>query len=216
KVIPCCADLDLFNKNKITDTERKACFSKLRIPQDKLILSYLGSIGTWYLLDEMLDFFYVLKEQIKDAKFLFITPDKPETIINKAIAKNIPAEDIIIQKASRQEVPILLSISTVSLFFIKPVYSKKASSPTKMGEIMGMGIPIICNKNIGDIDTIMNNKSGIFLLSDFNITEYERISSTISTLIKTPSEEIREMADTYFSLKNGIQKYKEVYDYLTK
>jgi len=216
KVIPCCADLDLFDKKNVTETERKVWLAQFQIHPKQFILSYLGSIGTWYLLDEMLDFFHVLKEQIKDAKFLFITPDKSETIITKAISKNIPAEDIIIQKASRREVPALLSLSTVSLFFIKPVFSKKASSPTKMGEIMGMGIPIICNKNIGDIDTIMNNKSGIQLLNDFNRKAYQDISSNISKLTNTSSEEIKIVAETYFSLRNGIEQYKEVYDYLTK
>ena len=37
-----------------------------------------------------------------------------------------------------------------------PSFSKKASCPTKMGEIMNLGVPVICNKGVGDVEEIMN------------------------------------------------------------
>ena len=38
--------------------------------------------------------------------------------------------------------------------FIKPFYSKIASSPTKYAESLAMGIPVISNRGIGDIDEL--------------------------------------------------------------
>jgi len=43
-------------------------------------------------------------------------------------------------------------LSNASLFFIKPVWSKKASSPTKLAELMGLGIPVFSNSGVGDVD----------------------------------------------------------------
>ena len=40
------------------------------------VLAYLGSLGSWYMLDEMLDFFKVYASHHADARFLFITPDR--------------------------------------------------------------------------------------------------------------------------------------------
>ena len=45
----------------------------LGLPENELVISYLGSIGAWYMLDEMLEFFSVIKEKYTGAKFLFIT-----------------------------------------------------------------------------------------------------------------------------------------------
>src|SRR5438552_13503857 len=99
--------------------------------------------------DEMMNFFAAMKTKIPGAIFLFITHDNHEKILRMAASKGIAADDIRIQSASRNEVTLYLSVSDWSIFFIKDVYSKKASSPTKQAEIMAMGIPIICN-DIGD------------------------------------------------------------------
>lgn len=210
-VIPCCADLELFNRNKIDEGERKKWVEKLKINNDDFILSYLGSIGTWYMLDEMLDFYKVLLNRKPKAKFLFITAEKPSGIFDKAARKNISSDSVIVQKAVRTEVPVLLSLSHVSIFFINPVFSKSASSPTKMGEIMGMGIPLICNRNVGDIDKIMDNTKAGYAINEFINEEYITAVDKIDELLKIPPEQIREDAKKYFSLLDGVEKYNDVY-----
>ena len=60
KVIPCCADLNLF-KPVSRDSE-------------EFTLGYLGSLGTWYMLTEMLMVFKKIKNEIPTAKFHFFTP----------------------------------------------------------------------------------------------------------------------------------------------
>ena len=82
KVIPCCTDENLFQTKNISDKREE-----LGIKKDDFILSYVGSIGTWYMLDEMLDFFKVLNEKKPNAKFLFITKDDPDLVFSKAEQK---------------------------------------------------------------------------------------------------------------------------------
>jgi glycosyltransferase involved in cell wall biosynthesis len=212
QVIPCCADLDLFNRNYVDGKLISEWKKKLTIQGSDFVLSYLGSIGTWYMLDEMLDFFKLLLSKNNKAKFLFITPDSSRQIMERARFKDIPSDKIIIQKASRTEVPELLSLSQFSIFFIKPVFSKKASSPTKMGEVMGMGIPIICNKGIGDIDRILSADG--FIINEFCDKEYYRIIENINHSYQIDTQEIRSTAMKYFSLTDGIEKYDYVYNQL--
>jgi hypothetical protein len=69
-VIPCCVDLSVFPRQK----KQAATFT----------LGYIGSIGTWYMLDEMFDFFIVLKKLIPDAIFHFLTKDDAALIEKKA------------------------------------------------------------------------------------------------------------------------------------
>ena len=84
--------------------------------------------------------------------------------------------------------PVLLSLSTLSLFFIKPAYSKKASSPTKMGELMSMGIPFITNSGVGDIDLLVNEYKVGIAIKDQTKAAYGEAIESIPALLKQDIE----------------------------
>lgn len=209
QVIPCCADLDLFSNKSIDNDLLHQLRTKLGLTGSEFVISYLGSVGTWYLPDEMLDLFKCLLEVKPDAKFLFITGDSPTSLINAAAAKGIPATALIISPAPHKQVPTYLALSNCSLFFIKPVFSKSASSPTKQGEIMGMGMPHICNGNVGDIDSIMDEQCGV-VIHKFEKAEYEKAVQKILNT-KFDSNHIRNKAEEVYSLFAGVEKYKQIY-----
>lgn len=209
-VIPCCADMEHFNYHSISTEQQKATKEKLGISEGKKVLSYLGSLGGWYLTDAMLDFFSVMHRQNRDTVFLFITHDKKEDIITKAVAKGIPADAIVVQPAGRNDVPLYLSLSNWNIFFIKDAYSKKASSPTKQGEVMAMGIPIICN-DIGDTGIIINDTGAGVLVKNFTREEYESISRRVLQMTEADKESIRLSACKYYDLKEGVERYRTVY-----
>lgn len=212
-VIPCCVDLDLFSRDLIDTNKLKTKKKELGIEPGNFILTYLGAIGTWYMLDEMLDFFKILLQTKPNAKFLFISADR-HIIIQKADNKNIPQENIVVYKAERNEVPLLLSVSHLSIFFIKPAYSKKASSPTKQGELMAMGIPIICNAGIGDTDEIIKRFEAGEVIEDFNYTTYKQVVNNMDRITALNTELIIEGAYQTYSLREGVQQYVYVYDQL--
>ncbi len=213
EVIPCCANLDLFSPAGVDQLFLSTLSRKFEIGKTEFILSYLGSLGTWYMPDEMMDFFYCLLQHRPDARFLFITQDTKASVIARAAGKNIPADRIIVAHAKHNEVPAYLALSTVAIFFIKPVFSKKASSPTKQGEIMGLGLPQICNSGVGDVDEIADEKCGV-LVHQFTANDYQ---SAISTLLaKTyDSGYIRQRAEDIYSLEQGVARYKKVYESIT-
>lgn len=210
-VIPCCADMEHFNYHGISVEQKKAVKERLGIGEEKKVLSYLGSLGGWYLTDAMLDFFSVMHRQDRNTIFLFITHDKKEDIITKAVAKGIPADAIVVQPSGRNDVPLYLSLSNWNIFFIKDVYSKKASSPTKQGEVMAMGIPIICN-DIGDTGIIINDTGAGILVRSFDRKEYEDISRRVLQMTVPDKESIRLSACKYYDLKEGAERYKAVYE----
>ncbi|TAE07031.1 MAG: hypothetical protein EAZ95_18720, partial [Bacteroidetes bacterium] len=183
---------------------------------EPFVLSYLGSLGTWYMLREMLEFFVALREKYPDAHFLFITPDAPEVIYQVSDALQIPRSCFTIQRGERAEVPALLAKSTISMFFVKPAYSKKASSPTKMGEILAMGIPLIANKGIGDTDWLFERYTCGALVENFSKEDYQKAIDSLPTLLQISPESLRETATAYFGLEEGVKRYAEVYAKLGK
>jgi len=210
-VIPCCADLSHFDPEKINDSQINAYREKLGIQENDFVLAYLGSIGTWYMPAEMLDFFAELLKLKPQSKFLIITKDDTEAMQTLAKEKQIPSENLIFTTASRDEVPIMLKITDISLFFIKPVFSKKASSPTKLAELLAMGVPVVCNGNVGDIDRIVENHQAGLVLHDFSSETYRNIINQLPKLVQTDANHLRQVSDELFSLKEGVSRYQSVY-----
>jgi glycosyltransferase involved in cell wall biosynthesis len=209
-VIPCCVDTNLFNRDNISEVDLDEKRNELGLKKDDIIISYLGSIGTWYLLDEMLQFFKVFVGVEPRAKFLFITEDSHETIKSKGRNMNINNERIITTSSERLFVPLYLALSNFSIFFIKPVYSKKSSSPTKQGELMSMGVPVICNANIGDTDWVVDKYNSGLIVSSLDKDQYRKVIDKMFRA-KFISNDIRNGAVDYFSLENGVEKYAKIY-----
>lgn len=212
EVIPCCADISHFNYNKCKANSTDNLRKKLNISENSMVVLYLGSLGTWYMLDEMLDFFSTLKQSKNNSHFLFVTKDNPEIIYRKAVAKNISKEFIRIISAERNELPDLMSMASFSLFFIKPLFSKKASSPTKLAELLGMGIPVISNTGVGDMDYFFEKHTTGFLVKNFSEFEYLKAIESIPKITKIPKESLRNIAEQYFSLEHGVDLYHCLYN----
>lgn len=211
EVIPCCADLNVFDYKEIDYKAVDSLREELKLETTDFVLGYLGSIGTWYCLKEMLLFFQQLSKKDPNAKFLFITKENPATILAEAKKINISTRDIIIKSADRMAVPNYLTLINCGIFFIKPVFSKSASSPTKQAEMMAMGLPVICN-DIGDTGIIVSeNKVGISL-NDFSVKEMDRAIAAIPELMRLPKNGIRKVATDQFALSKGIDRYEKVYN----
>lgn len=211
-IVPCSVDLDLFDPAAINIPLKEQLKKELGINDGDFIISYVGSIGGWYLTDEMLKFCSMLLQKKTKAKFLFISNNNHKDITDAAKKFNIPADKIIVRFAGRNEVPTLLSFSTYSLFFIKPCYSKLASSPTKHGEIMAMGIPVIANSGVGDVKEIIEKYESGFVLDHFTEAEMENIiDKAIDPQTKFDPVKIREGARDFYNLEKTVNTYKQVY-----
>ncbi len=211
EVIPCCVDTDLFDSEKISSEELDLLRNEFGISKNDFVLSYVGSVGTWYLLDKMLAFFVRLKQKKGNARFLFITPEPADYIFDHAARYGLTNQEIIITEAKRNEVPAFLKLSAASVFFIKPAFSKAASSPTKQGEIMSLGIPIICNKGIGDTDLIIRKYEAGTIVNEFNEQEYDRAVSEIDKFSTDAAIRIRKGAEEFYALEKGVAQYESVY-----
>jgi len=210
-VIPCSADMQLFNPSTITTAQKQQLQKELNIGEKDFIISYLGSIGGWYMTSEMLRFCRRLSDKIPKARFLFISPHLHDVIASEAAKYGLPADKLIVKHGRRAEVPALLSLSNYSIFFIKPCYSKLSSSPTKHGEIMAMGIPVITNSGVGDVKEIVNKYHGGYVLDDFTDKTFDTVVNSILGNKSFDADEIRSGAKTFYSLEKAVEKYTAIY-----
>jgi glycosyltransferase involved in cell wall biosynthesis len=210
-VIPCCADLDHFDYSHSQNGLASGLREQAMISQGQKVITYLGSVGGWYMINEMFSFFRRLVQRYPDFVLLVLTKDDPIRIKKMATDAGIAPDKIRVTYAGRNELPEYISLSDCSIFFIRPSFSKIASSPTKHAELMGMGVPVICN-DIGDTGRIIRESGTGVLVNEFTETEYDRVIGEMDRLIQIPKEKIREAAIKYFDLETGAAQYLEVYD----
>ena len=154
----------------------------------------------------MLLFFKQLIDYKPKAIFHFLTKDNPRHIIDKAKEMGIETEQLIVEESTRADLPFKTRNWDYSIFFILPSYSKKSSSPTKQGELMALGIPIICNKGVGDVDAIIEKfDSGIVI----DLKDKFDIESCLNKIYDP--EMIVKGAKDYFSLEQGVKNYLDIY-----
>ena len=79
-----------------------------------------------------------IKERVPEAKFHFLTKDDPQIIYSECKKLGIESNNIVVEESERKEIPVKTRNWNLSVFFILPCYSKKSSSPTKQGELMGI------------------------------------------------------------------------------
>ena len=209
-VIPCCADFSFFDPGSVQNEELEAARKNLNVPGDAKIFTYLGTLGTWYMLDEMMDFAKLYMQKKPGYYFLIITGEPEAFAMQAATRAGINTDYIRVIKLPRKQVPVYLSLSTFSIFFIKPVYSKKSSSPVKQGELMAMGIPVVCNDGIGDSTSIVLESHSGIVLNEFNPDSYEQAIETFDDMV-FDRQQIRASAQKYFLLSHGVESYASIY-----
>jgi len=210
-VIPCACDTTHFDYRRITNNKKLWLQAVYGIDPTLEYLGYVGSLGTWYMANEMLDLYKVLLNQNPDLRFLILSHDDLETLRQRATALEIPQSYLVHVAAERKDVPALMSLMVASVFFILPVDSKKASSPTKQGELMAMGVPIICNDGVGDTGDIIRRYKAGHVVNGFTESDYVEVAENWGHICELKPDLIRYGGTEYFSLKKGIKAYSKIY-----
>ena len=214
EVIPCCADLEHFDYRRVDPGAIKDLRSSLGIDSNAKVMTYLGSTGGWYMTKEMLMFFKALIEVYPSYLMLVLTKDDPQKFRDEAAEIGIPGDRIVITYSDRKRLPTFIALSNFSIFFIRNTFSKKASSPTKHAELMGMGIPIVCN-DIGDTGNIIDSTGTGMVINEFDKKSLDEAVKKIEQLEQSDKENIRNCAAEYFNLETGAKKYLGLYTVFT-
>lgn len=213
-VIPCCADFEHFILP--TAKQRMATRQELGLPENAFVLSYLGSLGTWYMLDEMLQLFGKAAAEREEVHFLLITKDwraEHEALIS-ALGLSHLRTRIHVHEAKRDQVPAYIGCSDLMLSFIKPAYSKMASSPTKIAEALAVGVPVVSNAGIGDIDDMTTRLQAGAVIDLDKPDSLSTIVSSLDSLKKMGGPKLRARAKSELDLHVAALSYKKIYEQL--
>lgn len=212
EVIPCCVDLNRFLTVKEEDVEetRKSIGNVGRFTA-----VYIGSFGGWYLTDETIEAFKQLRGSRPDAFALILTQSDIEDIKTRLESVGFTPADYLVTRVAPSEVSRFLTASDIAFSFIKPSYSKIASSPTKNAEYLASGLPILSNDGIGDTtEQLTEDRTGV-IVTELSEEGIRNGIGEILELIATDADlrdRCRESADRRFSLERiGGPSYRRIY-----
>jgi glycosyltransferase involved in cell wall biosynthesis len=200
-VISTCVDLEKFSLKQSSQ------------PGSHFTLGYLGTVGTWYLFQETVQAFKILLDIKPDAKILIVNKDEHKFILESLENLHIPLSSIEILEATHGEIPSLIQRMDATVFFLKPLFSKQASAPTKLGEFLASGIPCLTNNGVGDMGDILHSSGAGKTIDTLNASS---IRKGVNGLIElTQQKDImikcRKAAALHFSLSDGIASYSKIY-----
>ena len=182
---------------------------------DRFVIVYSGSIDGWYLTAEMADFFTEVIKHKAAAHLLWLTPSRHERIRSLMSERGLKESSYSVVAAASTEVASYLSASDAGLAFIKPCFSKLASSPTKYAEYLGCGLPLIINSGIGDSDTLITEEKVGALVKEFSAAEYARAFIELEGFAQAAAatrERTRQVAERLFDVRTvGLDRYASLY-----
>jgi hypothetical protein len=207
--IPCCADLEALTA---AEAARAHMRSELRL-SDAMVMIYVGKFGGWYMAAEMANFFALAKDWIPGLHFLILTQDGRQEI-RQQLERSRVCGGYTITSAAPEQLGGYLAAADFGISFIRPAPSKASSSPTKIGEYLGAGLPVVCTAGVGDLDRLITPDIGT-LVRAHTETSYRAAAEHTMELLGTAHtrERCRAVARRELSLADvGVPRYRRLYE----
>jgi glycosyltransferase involved in cell wall biosynthesis len=161
-------------------------------------------------MTEMFRLFETYREIHPRARFLFITGHPSEEVERLAMEQGVKPAELVVVSAKRDEVPNLIAAADIGVSFILATYSAKASCPTKFGEMLAMGVPVIANGGVGDIAEIIHETGAGAVVERCDRASLSTAIAQAKAAAKD-RDSIRAAAIRYFDLDAGVDRYDAIY-----
>lgn len=187
-VIPTCVELDRFG-----GTEPR---------EDGPHVLWCGSIGTWYRFDLAPDL----------ARSLAM---KLEVVTRQTdLAHDHTADlDAVVRTLPPAAVPAVMHSGDVGLSLCRNVLAMQAMAPTRFGEYMASGMPVIVTPGLGDVERLVTEWRVGTVLTSEDSAGLTRAAESIRGLLADPELPARckALARELFDVEVGTEAYRRLY-----
>jgi glycosyltransferase involved in cell wall biosynthesis len=197
RVITTCVDLERFPLSQMP-------------PTDSYSLLLAGTLNRRYDVPLMLR----LVEELRGRRPTELVALVPEPSPWDRLLHDFGVEPGV---ASRSEMPGHLARSHLGLCLLRRGggLPMRASMPTKVGEFLATGRPVVANAGLGDLDFLLaKHECGVIIDGD-GADDLRHAADKIQRLLAdagTPNR-CRNLAETHFGLEQGVTSLIEVYRY---
>lgn len=201
-VIPTCADTDRFKPRPDRDQAEPRLFAAM------------GTVvGGWFLLDWLFGFWAAVLERFPDCRFRIVSRDDAAAIRAAGTAWPQVLERLEIVSRAPAEMPAEVARFDVAAMFFTADFSKLGSCPTRMGEMLACGCPVVANDSVGDVGEIIRRFGVGVVVRENSAFEMHRAAADLAGLLREPglAQRCRAAAEEWFSLERGAERYDALY-----
>ncbi len=212
-VIPTCASKNVF---MLLSQEEKTVFKReLGYSVNDKIVIHTGTVSLWYDFESEVRLVKEMMKQDNSVHFLVLNKKEQAFIETIFDTYDMPKERVKISSSTFDEMHKYLNIANLSLFFIKPSYSKQASAPTKFAENVACHLPSVTNGDVGDMGYYLEHYD-VGTVVDMKQLDKNIETVSIEILRKLEKDEIDEsqynrLFDEHFDKDMAVKKYVEIY-----
>ena len=213
-VIPTCVDLERFQPLRNAAGHLPSCNQTLN--NQKLNVVSAGTLGAGYLAPEMFRFGTLLQTRWPEVSFRILTASQHDSVVNAARNAGLPQSSLQVSRVAPDAVPDELAQADVGLCFVKPTEAKVASCPTKLGEYLACGIPVVATDGVGDVTEILQNNSVGVVVRHDDESSWPDAVRKLESLLRDPERKLRcrQVAEKEFGLDDGAENYLRIYEQL--
>jgi hypothetical protein len=205
-----------FNKNNTINIYNPTDFNAYyKLPRNggKVNFIYSGSMQVWHLPELTIKYFLEIQKIYGNKVYLyFCTNDKgkAETIFKKL---NVPKYSYEINTVPFHKMPEYYAKADVAFCLIKESFSKSVCFPVKFSEYIASNLFVVANRNIGDIDTIIEKHNCGMAFNNINdINEnVKKLSKIIDEMINNTYREYNRDELRFLDWNNAIEKIYDIY-----
>ncbi len=210
-VIPTCVDLERFARRP-----RDSVLAQELGLTDALVIGCVGTMSGWYMRSEMLRFLAHLSRSLERVQILIVTREDHDGLRRDCEAAGIPRGQLVLSRARFADMPRMTSLFDAGVFFIRPSMSKRGSAATKLAEFLACGVPVIINDGVGDSGAIVARHRLGVVLPVPDEDAFELSVPQVKALLADPGlpERCRRTAAELFDIKQGAERYRQLYERL--
>jgi glycosyltransferase involved in cell wall biosynthesis len=199
-VIPTCADLQRFKRSDK--------------PPSKHVYGCVGTVlSGWFLMDWLAALFSSVAQNDPEARFEVVTRDDAEKVRAALDINGKLGDRLSIFPSASESVHEALQKQSTSVMFFTAGTSKLGSAPTRLGEALGCGIPVVANEGVGDVADIIRRYNVGVIVADASETAMKVALAELEALRSDPDlpSRCRKAAEEVFSLETGTEAYRKLY-----
>jgi glycosyltransferase involved in cell wall biosynthesis len=217
-VLPCCVQASDFADS---EPARLAARDALGLGS-ATIVTYLGTLARWQWPEAMFTLFSDLLRHLPDLHLLLLVPEPDQAEARRWLEDlGVSADTFTLREVPAAEVGGILGVADAGLLLREPHPVNHVSSPTKFGEYMAAGVPVITTPAVGDFAAWIE-PHGVGLCvepEEARVSEPElgELVAFIRSLRKTRAERraaCRALADAELSWPSAIASLSEAYQTL--
>ncbi|MFN3917733.1 MAG: glycosyltransferase [Flavobacteriales bacterium] len=203
---PICVDENTF---QFSQEHRDKLRNRYNI-EEKYVLLYVGKFGgIYYSVEDVFDFFKLLKAQLPHLHLFVITGEKSDVLTSTMKAKNLNESDCTIKGfVPYSQLNEYISLADIGFLAVPSFPSQKYRTPVKTGIYLQTGLPYIVNEGIAEDDIVARKEDvGIVIknISEESISHCVEGISRFSTLNKDElRERCRSAGIKYRSMNNMV------------